>query len=72
MGCLKVLHWPDLLCFGSCLKIPFLKKIGFDAFGKFPNTDFSEDKELRQHFIDVAGREGISKKQLYDVLENKG
>ncbi len=51
----------------------FSKKIiGFDAFGEFPNTDFSEDKELRQHFIDVAGQEGISKKQLYDVLENKG
>ncbi len=48
------------------------KILGFDAFGRFPDTHFSEDKELRRRFIEEAGEEGISKEQLYEVLENKG
>lgn len=52
---------------------PFSKKIiGFDTFGKFPETDFAEDKGVRQKFIDNAGGESISRQQLSDVLKHKG
>lgn len=59
--------------FRELFENPYLKRIiGFDIFGKFPETEFSEDKSYRQRFIDAAGEESISKKQLVDVLDNKG
>lgn len=48
------------------------KIIGFDIFGKFPETEFEQDKALRQKFIDDSGKEGISKEQLEEVLKHKG
>lgn len=48
------------------------KVIGFDAFGEFPETEFTADKEHRQKFIDDSGREGIGKDQLMQVLKHKG
>lgn len=52
---------------------PFSKKIiGFDTFGKFPESDFAEDKGFRKRFIDTAGEESISKSQMLDVLKHKG
>jgi hypothetical protein len=51
----------------------FSKKIiAFDTFGKFPQTKFSQDKKLRKKFIEAAGNESISKKQLMKVLNHKG
>lgn len=47
------------------------KIIAFDTFGKFPKTKFSQDKEPRQKFIDNAGAESISRKQLVAVLKHK-
>ena len=52
---------------------PFSKKIiGFDTFGKFPETEFPADKEMRKRCIDVAGDQSISKQHLLDVLKHKG
>lgn len=48
------------------------KIIGFDVFGKFPETEFGNDKEPREKFIKDAGEEGISEKQLLQILSNKG
>jgi hypothetical protein len=48
------------------------KIIGFDIYGKFPETDFQEDKAPRQRFIDSAGEESISVEQLTEVLQHKG
>lgn len=48
------------------------KIIGFDTFGKFPEAQFSKDKNPRKKFLDVAGEYSISKKQLIKVLKHKG
>jgi hypothetical protein len=47
------------------------KIIGFDAFGKFPNTKFHSDQKHRKNFIESSGEEGISKIQMIQVLKNK-
>ena len=47
------------------------KIIGFDIFGKFPETEFEQDKAPRNRFIDNAGQESISKEQLLNVLAKK-
>ena len=46
--------------------------IGFDTFGVFPETNYEEDKERREGFIQAAGEHSISKAQLLDVLRRKG
>lgn len=48
------------------------KIIGFDIFGKFPNTGFAADKAQRDNFIEEAGESSISKKQLLSVIKRKG
>ena len=51
---------------------PFSKKIiGFDIFGKFPETNFQDDKKARSKFIDSAGEDSISKDQLFQILNQK-
>jgi len=51
---------------------PFSKKIiGFDTFGKFPETNFQDDKKARNKFIDSAGEDSISKDQLFQILNQK-
>ena len=45
--------------------------IGFDAFGFFPETSYENDKKLREEFIEIDGKMGISVDQLKSVLENK-
>lgn len=47
------------------------KIMGFDIFGKFPETKFELDKKRRLKFIEKAGEESISCEQLIDVLEHK-
>jgi len=52
---------------------PFSHKlIGFDTFGKFPETKYEDDKKYRKKFVEGAGIESISKEQLLKVLKNKG
>jgi hypothetical protein len=52
---------------------PLSKKvIGFDSFGKFPETDYKDDKKSREKFITDSGDEGISEEQLLKVLRHKG
>lgn len=47
------------------------KIIGFDMFGRFPETKFVRDQKLRKKFIKDAGINGISKKQLLQTLKRK-
>ena len=47
------------------------KLIGFDTFGKFPETEYKDDKKVRQNFIDNAGDQSISKNQLMDCMLKK-
>ena len=59
--------------FRNLLGSPFNKKIiGFDTFDTFPETDYAEDKKIRQKFVKAAGEKSISSKQLMDVLKRKG
>ena len=52
---------------------PYSKKIiGFDVFGKFPKTKFSQDIEPRKKFVETAGESSISTQQLIKVLRHKG
>jgi hypothetical protein len=51
---------------------PPIPVIGFDAFGTFPETSFVPDQALRERFIKDAGAQGISREQMFDVLEHKG
>ncbi|WKY48563.1 TylF/MycF/NovP-related O-methyltransferase [Eubacteriaceae bacterium ES3] len=48
------------------------KIIGFDIFGKFPETNFKDDEAFRDNFILAAGEESISENQLFEVLNKKG
>jgi hypothetical protein len=51
---------------------PFGQKlIGFDIFGKFPETNFEEDKNYREKFVQSAGEESIGTDQLMEVLRHK-
>jgi hypothetical protein len=47
------------------------KVIGFDIFGKFPETSFKGDVHHRDVFMKDAGESGISIKDLEKVLEYK-
>ncbi len=59
--------------FRELFESPFSKKIvGFDTFGKFPNTEFSDDKKLRKKLIQDAGEQSISKSQMLKVFKHKG
>jgi len=48
------------------------KIIGFDIFGKYPQTKFEPDKTIRKEFIEeTGGGEGISLEQMITVLKHK-
>lgn len=47
------------------------KIIGFDTFDEFPQTNFEDDIELRQNFIDIAGV-GLNIDELKSSFEYKG
>jgi thioredoxin-related protein len=47
------------------------KVIGFDMFGKFPETAFAQDKKYRKKFIEAAGEESVSEKELTQIFELK-
>lgn len=50
----------------------FSKKIiGFDVFGKFPETKFNADQKFRTKFVESAGDTGVSVEQMQKILEHK-
>lgn len=55
-----------------CLNPHSHKVIGFDTFGKFPETGIEGDKKLRSEYLAEAGEQSISKEQLFRVFANKG
>lgn len=48
------------------------KIIGFDTFGRFPDTENDADRPRLKRYLDAAGDQSISPEQLHHVLENKG
>ena len=49
------------------------KVVGFDTFGDFPSTDFEEDKEELELFIEeTGGGKSISKDELSEAIKHKG
>lgn len=55
------------------LESPVSRKIiGFDTFGKFPETNYEPDKKPLQAFIGSAGDESISCCELDKVMKVKG
>lgn len=46
------------------------KIIGFDTFGKFPESNYEPDIRKRKEFIDSAGDESIGKEQLMGLLRD--
>ena len=57
--------------FRDLIGVKSKKIIGFDVFGKFPETKFKQDQRMRKKFIKDSGRNGISKHQLELVLKHK-
>jgi len=48
------------------------KLIGFDIFGKFPNSNYEDDQKYREGFInETGGGVSISVEQLYEVFQQK-
>ena len=45
--------------------------IGFDIFGKFPDTSYDPDKKKLERFILAAGDQSISEDQLMGILRAK-
>ncbi len=71
-GVFKGASFVRLATFRQLLANPSAKKmIGFDAFGQFPTTNFSEDIKWREVFINDSGEEGIGDDQLMQVLKQK-
>jgi len=46
--------------------------VGFDTFGRFPETEHPGDAVVRARFVDEAGDQSIGADQLRDVLRRKG
>ena len=71
-GVFKGASFARFAMFREIFNSPFSKKIlGFDVFGKFPDTSFANDKKPREIQITDAGLESISKDQLLEVLKHK-
>jgi hypothetical protein len=51
---------------------PYSRKIvGFDIFGKFPETNFEDDKIAREKFIESAGEMSITVEELEKIMNYK-
>jgi hypothetical protein len=70
-GIFKGSSFSRFAMFRKILNLEEKKLIGFDSFGRFPETEYDQDKVMRENFISSAGDQSISKLQLEDVLENK-
>jgi hypothetical protein len=61
----RLAHFREILGSNNSSKI-----IGFDNFNSiYPDTEYQEDKNVRQHWIDTAGTDSISTSQLKSVFE---
>jgi hypothetical protein len=60
--------------FRDLLENTFSRKIiAFDIFGEFPQTDFDDDKAIREKFIEETnGGESISYEELTTLLQQQG
>tara|TARA_B110000495_G_C22920262_1_gene537630 strand:- start:60 stop:719 length:660 start_codon:yes stop_codon:yes gene_type:complete len=70
-GVFKGISLVRFATFRNLLNKKSKKIIGFDMFGKFPETKFVKDQKLRKKFIKDAGENGISKTQLLQTLKRK-
>jgi|TARA_B110000438_G_C15819276_1_gene653547 hypothetical protein len=70
-GVFKGASLSRLAMFRKILNLEEKSLIGFDTFGKFPETNYDQDKELREEFINTSGDESIDKDQLLQVLRSK-
>lgn len=71
-GIFKGASFTRLAMLRDLLGMRYAKKlIGFDIFGKFPETDYVDDKGSRERFINAAGNESIGYDELVNILENK-
>ena len=72
-GVFKGASFSRFTMFRELFENPFSRKvIGFDTFEEFPETNFKDDLDYRNHFIDEAGSSSISVEQMTEVLKNKG
>ena len=56
----------------NMINMPFARQIvGFDTFGKFPETDYENDKQKREQFVEQAGEESLNTEQIRQVLNQK-
>ena len=70
-GVFKGASFLRLALFQSLFSVEFSKKvIGFDTFGKFPESDLPQDVENIEGFFSRAGDQSISREQLMGVLKN--
>lgn len=46
--------------------------VGFDVFGRFPDTAYADDVATRRRFVAAAGEESIGVEQMHEVLDRKG
>ena len=70
-GVFKGISLVRFATFRDLLKIKSKKIIGFDAFGKFPKTNYKQDQKMREKFITDSGTSGISREQLLKIFKQK-
>ena len=71
-GVFKGVSLSRFAIFRELFESPSSKKIiGFDTFSEFPDTEFQDDKKIREKLISAAGEQSISIEQLTDVLQQK-
>lgn len=71
-GVFKGASFARLAMLRDLLGMRYSKKIlGFDVFGKFPETDYMDDINARDRFISVAGDESISYDEMLGILKHK-
>jgi len=69
-GVFKGASFVRFAMFRSLFGNVFSKKlIGFDTFGRFPDTEFETDIRARAKFISAAGEQSISEAQLLKILK---
>jgi hypothetical protein len=64
---LRLAMYRDLLSTAAARRI-----CAFDIFGKFPETTFEPDQELRRRFVESAGASSITVEEMQQLLDQKG
>ncbi len=62
----RLAHFRDLLESKTSRKL-----IGFDIFGKFPSTEFEEDKKYLENFTSSAGEHSITLDEIEKIMGYK-